>query len=68
MIDYADVIYGLAWGDEGKGKIANALAGKYDFVCRWNGGSQTRGILFTETASDTRLILFLLASLLTSNV
>lgn len=38
MIDYADVIYGLAWGDEGKGKIANALAEKYDCVCRWNGG------------------------------
>lgn len=38
MIDYVDVIYGLAWGDEGKGKISNALAPKYDFVCRWNGG------------------------------
>ena len=38
MIDYVDVIYGLAWGDEGKGKISNALAPKYDYVCRWNGG------------------------------
>jgi adenylosuccinate synthase len=38
MIESADVIYGLAWGDEGKGKIANALAEKYDCVCRWNGG------------------------------
>ena len=38
MIDYVDVIYGLAWGDEGKGKIANVLAPKYDLVCRWNGG------------------------------
>lgn len=38
MIDYVDVIYGLAWGDEGKGKIAAALAPKYDYVCRWNGG------------------------------
>jgi adenylosuccinate synthase len=28
MIDYVDVIYGLAWGDEGKGKISNALAPK----------------------------------------
>jgi adenylosuccinate synthase len=38
MIEYTDVIYGLAWGDEGKGKIANAIAGEYDYVCRWNGG------------------------------
>jgi len=38
MIEYVDIIYGLAWGDEGKGKIANAMANKYDFVCRWNGG------------------------------
>lgn len=38
MIKFVDVIYGLSWGDEGKGKIANALADKYDYVCRWNGG------------------------------
>lgn len=38
MIERADVIYGLAWGDEGKGKIANAMAKDYDWVCRWNGG------------------------------
>ena len=38
MIEAVDIIYGLAWGDEGKGKIANAMAKHYDFVCRWNGG------------------------------
>jgi adenylosuccinate synthase len=38
MIGNVDVIYGLAWGDEGKGKIANAMAKDYDMVCRWNGG------------------------------
>jgi adenylosuccinate synthase len=38
MIEHVDIIYGLAWGDEGKGKIANAMAKHYDFVCRWNGG------------------------------
>lgn len=38
MIETVDIIYGLAWGDEGKGKIANAMAKHYDFVCRWNGG------------------------------
>lgn len=38
MIRTVDIIYGLAWGDEGKGKIANAMAKNYDYVCRWNGG------------------------------
>ena len=38
MISTVDIIYGLAWGDEGKGKIANAMAKGYDWVCRWNGG------------------------------
>ena len=38
MIDFIDIVYGLAWGDEGKGKISNALAKDYNYVCRWNGG------------------------------
>jgi adenylosuccinate synthase len=38
MIKYADIIVGLAWGDEGKGKISSALAKNYDMICRWNGG------------------------------
>jgi adenylosuccinate synthase len=38
MIEYVDIIVGLAWGDEGKGKISSAMAKDYDMVCRWNGG------------------------------
>lgn len=38
MIQSVDIVYGLAWGDEGKGKIAAAMAKGYDWVCRWNGG------------------------------
>ena len=33
-----DVIIGLQWGDEGKGKIVDYLAEKYDLVCRFQGG------------------------------
>jgi adenylosuccinate synthase len=33
-----DVILGLQWGDEGKGKIVDYLADKYDMVCRFQGG------------------------------
>ena len=38
MIDFVDVIFGTQWGDEGKGKISNAISKNYDIVCRWNGG------------------------------
>ena len=34
----ADVIVGIKWGDEGKGKIVDMLAQKYDMVCRSQGG------------------------------
>ncbi len=33
-----DVILGLQWGDEGKGKIVDYLATKYDIVARFQGG------------------------------
>ncbi len=33
-----DVILGLQWGDEGKGKIVDYLAPKYDIVARFQGG------------------------------
>ncbi|MBM4166965.1 MAG: adenylosuccinate synthase [Ignavibacteria bacterium] len=31
-------VLGLSWGDEGKGKIVDALASQFDFVMRFNGG------------------------------
>ena len=33
-----DVILGLQWGDEGKGKIVDYLAEQYDIVARFQGG------------------------------
>lgn len=33
-----DVVLGLQWGDEGKGKIVDVLAGKYPVVARFQGG------------------------------
>ncbi|MEM7102640.1 MAG: adenylosuccinate synthase [Bacteroidota bacterium] len=33
-----DVLLGLQWGDEGKGKIVDYLATKYDIVARFQGG------------------------------
>jgi len=34
----ADLIVGLQWGDEGKGKIVDLLAKSYDYVTRYQGG------------------------------
>ncbi len=34
----ADVLLGLQWGDEGKGKIVDVLTPKYDVVARFQGG------------------------------
>ncbi len=33
-----DILLGLQWGDEGKGKIVDYLAPKYDVVARFQGG------------------------------
>jgi adenylosuccinate synthase len=33
-----DVLLGLQWGDEGKGKLVDALAPRYDIVARFQGG------------------------------
>lgn len=33
-----DVLLGLQWGDEGKGKVVDFLAPDYDIICRFQGG------------------------------
>ena len=33
-----DVLLGLQWGDEGKGKIVDVLTTKYDIIARFQGG------------------------------
>lgn len=34
----ADLIVGIQWGDEGKGKIVDKMAGDYDYIVRYQGG------------------------------
>jgi len=38
MRNCADMIVGLQWGDEGKGKIVDHMAQTHDVVCRFAGG------------------------------
>ena len=33
-----DILLGLQWGDEGKGKIVDALSPDYDIIARFQGG------------------------------
>lgn len=33
-----DVLLGLQWGDEGKGKVVDVLTPRYDFITRFQGG------------------------------
>ena len=33
-----DLLLGLQWGDEGKGKIVDVLTKKYDIIARFQGG------------------------------
>ncbi len=35
---YIDVLLGLQWGDEGKGKVVDYIADQYDIVARFQGG------------------------------
>ncbi|MCS6978914.1 MAG: adenylosuccinate synthase [Flavobacteriales bacterium] len=48
MAGYVDVLLGLQWGDEGKGKIIDCLAPDYDVVARFQGGPNAGHSLVIE--------------------
>jgi adenylosuccinate synthase len=43
-----DVLLGLQWGDEGKGKIVDYLASKYDIIARFQGGPNAGHTLYLD--------------------
>ena len=43
-----DVILGLQWGDEGKGKIVDFFAPKYDIIARFQGGPNAGHTLYIQ--------------------
>lgn len=43
-----DVLIGLQWGDEGKGKIVDFLAAKYDVIARFQGGPNAGHTLYVD--------------------
>ncbi len=38
LVSKADIVVGIQWGDEGKGRIVDLYASKYDVVARFGGG------------------------------
>lgn len=48
MSSKLDVVLGLQWGDEGKGKIVDVLAGRYPAVARFQGGPNAGHSLYFD--------------------
>lgn len=55
----ADVVVGIQWGDEGKGKMVDRLATTYDVVCRASGGHNAGHTIWVD---GTRYALHLIPS------
>ena len=55
----ADLIVGIQWGDEGKGKIVDVLAKDYDYIVRYQGGHNAG---HTIVVGDTKYALHLIPS------
>lgn len=53
------VLIGAQWGDEGKGKITDLIAAKFDYVVRYQGGNNAG---HTVIHGDTNLALHLMPS------
>ena len=48
-----DVLLGLQWGDEGKGKIVDVLTPEYDIIARFQGGPNAGHTPWSLMASST---------------
>jgi adenylosuccinate synthase len=54
-----DVLLGLQWGDEGKGKIVDFLAKEYDIIARFQGGPNAGHTLYVN---DKKVVLHTIPS------
>jgi len=54
-----DVLLGLQWGDEGKGKIVDFLANQYDIIARFQGGPNAGHTLYLK---DKKIVLHTIPS------
>ncbi|MBI4170584.1 MAG: adenylosuccinate synthase, partial [Candidatus Aenigmarchaeota archaeon] len=54
-----DVVVGMHWGDEGKGKIVDVLAADYDVIARYQGGENAGHTVYI---GDTKYVLHVVPS------
>ena len=59
LLDGHAIVAGLQWGDEGKGKIVDLLARRYDVIVRYNGGANAG---HSVQIGDVRFALHLIPS------
>ena len=54
MIKAVDIIFGLSWGDEGKGKVVNDLLKKmsYELCIRFNGSGNAGHTIYMDSRDD----------------
>jgi adenylosuccinate synthase len=55
----ADIVLGIQWGDEGKGRVVDMYAGEYDIVARFGGGDNAG---HTLVVGDRKLALRIVPS------
>lgn len=55
----ADIVLGIQWGDEGKGRVVDSFAGGYDIVARFGGGDNAG---HTLVVGDRKLALRIVPS------
>lgn len=55
-----DVVIGLQFGDEGKGKIVDYLSQDYDVIARFSGGNNAGHTIYTK--NDEKIVLHLIPS------
>ena len=55
-----DVVLGLQFGDEGKGKIVDYLAKDYDVIARFSGGDNAGHTIYSK--SGEKIVLHLIPS------
>ena len=63
-MNYVDVLLGLQWGDEGKGKIVDYMSEMYDIVARFQGGCNAG---HTIIVGGKKTVLHLVPSGITNN-
>lgn len=52
-----DILVGLQWGDEGKGKFIDRICSAYDIVARFNGGANAGHTIFWQSHKVTLKLL-----------